>query len=263
MIIAFAVAFMMNFISYWYSDKIVLALYRAKEIQESENPEIYRTVRKLCEAANMPVPKICMANTNMPNAFATGRDPQHAAVVVTAGILNLLDKNELEGVLAHELAHVKNRDVLLSTIAATVAGAIFMLARMAQWAAIFGGYGGRGNNRNNGLGLLVVAIVAPIAAMIIQFAISRSREYHADATGARISGNPLGLASALKRLVGASQGRKHNVNPTTAHMFIVNPLQGRSLLSLFSTHPPLEERVKRLEEIASKPKEYNAPKVIY
>lgn len=262
MVFAFIMAAVMNFVSYWFSDKIVLMMYGAKEIKENELPQVHEMVRRLTQQAGLPMPRLYYVNTPMPNAFATGRNPQHAAVAVTSGILELLNDNELSGVIAHELSHVKNRDVLISTVAATIAGAIFMLARMAQWAAIFGG-SGRDRENNNGLGLLVIAIIAPIAAMIIQMAISRSREYQADATGARISGNPLALAGALRKLTMGVQRNPVEVNPTTAHMFIVNPFSGKSLLTLFSTHPPLEERIKRLEKMADEMSPYKVPKIIY
>jgi len=264
MIYALVFAGVMNFVSYWFSDKIVLMMYRAKPVTEQESPELYNMVRNLTVQAGLPMPKLYVMNTPMANAFATGRDPQHAAVAVTTGILSLLNNTELSGVIAHELSHVKNRDILISTIAATVAGAIFMLARIAQWGAMFGGGSHRdGDNNNNGIALLVIAILAPIAAMIIQMAISRAREYEADATGARISGKPLALADALRKLVQSAQRRPVQVNPTTAHMFIVNPLSGKSLLSIFSTHPPLEERIKRLEKMASEMSGFKVPKIVY
>jgi heat shock protein HtpX len=262
MLFAFVMAFVMNFVSYWFSDKIVLFMYRAKEIKANELPQLHSVVGRLTQQAGLPMPRLYRIDTEMPNAFATGRDPQHAAVAVTQGILDLLNDNELSGVIAHELSHVKNRDILISTIAATIAGAIFMLARMAQWAAIFGG-GSRDGEKNNGIGLIVIAIIAPIAAMIIQMAISRSREYEADATGARISGAPLALAGALRKLATGVQRHPMQVNPTTAHMFIVSPFSGKSLFTLFSTHPPLEERIKRLEKMDADMKAYKVPKVIY
>jgi heat shock protein HtpX len=263
MMMALIFAGLMNFVSYWFSDKIVLMLYGAHEVKETEMPQLYTTVRRLIQSANLPMPRLYVINTAMPNAFATGRNPEHAAVAVTTGILDILDDRELEGVIAHELSHVKNRDILISSIAATVAGAIFMLARMAQFAAIFGGGSRDSDNRNNGIGLLLIAIIAPIAAMIIQMAISRSREYMADESGGRISGNPLALASALRKLSEGVRRRPTEVNPTTAHMFIVSPLTGKSLFTLFSTHPPMEERIKRLEKQATEMKGYNIPKVIY
>ena len=251
MIIAFAFALIMNFVSYWFSDKIVLRMYGAKEVSESEAPSLVQLVRLNAQRAGLPMPKVYIIPSGSPNAFATGRNPQHAAVAVTEGILDLLTQDELEGVLAHELAHVKNRDILTSTIAATIAGAIAMIAHMAQWGAMFGGYGNR-DDRNGGgglIGILVMAIVAPLAAMLIQMAISRSREYAADATGARTCGRPQSLANALRKLHTGTQRRPMEANPATAHMFIMNPLSGQSFASLFSTHPPVEERIARLEQL--------------
>ena len=250
-IIAFAIALVMNLGSYWFSDKIVLTMYRAKPITEAEAPDLYSLVGRLTTEAGLPMPKLYAIPSEMPNAFATGRNPQHAAVAVTQGLLRILDRSEIEGVIAHELAHVKNRDILISTIAATLAGAIMMIARMAQFAAIFGG--GRDDREQGGggmIGLLVAMIVAPIAALMIQMAISRSREYQADATGARISGKPMGLAHALLKLERGSQYVPSDANPATAHMFIVNPLRGGGVLSLFSTHPATADRVARLETMA-------------
>lgn len=251
MIWAFGFALVMNAVSYWYSDKIVLAMYHAKPVTEAEAPGLYSMISRLTTEGGLPMPKLYIVPEQMPNAFATGRNPQHAAVAVTEGLMRILDQSEVEGVIAHELAHVKNRDILIATIAATLAGAIMMIAHMARWAALFGGFGGRDDRDNGGgmIGLLAAIIVAPIAALMIQMAISRSREYQADATGARISGKPLGLANALLKLDGASRLVTAQVNPSTAHMFIVNPLHG-GIGSLFSTHPPIPERVKRLEAIA-------------
>jgi heat shock protein HtpX len=252
MIIAFIFAVIMNFGTYWYSDKIVLKMYRAQEVTAADYPELYGIVQKLTLRANLPMPKVYIVNTSMPNAFATGRNPQHAAVAATTGILGLLNAEELEGVLAHELAHVKNRDTLISAVAATIAGVITMLATWAQWAAIFGGIGGRDNQGSgNIIGFIALAIVAPIAATIIQLAISRSREFAADAEGARISQKPWALANALEKLEYGSahyRERKGDVHASesTAHMFIVNPLKGSSLMNLFRTHPVTEERIKRL-----------------
>ena len=247
MVIAFFVALVMNFFSYWFSDKMVLAMYRAQPLDEASAPMVYRIVRGLATRAGMPLPRIYLIPTDTPNAFATGRNPEHAVVAVTEGILRILDEEELEGVLAHELSHVKNRDVLISTIAATLAGAITYLAHMAQWAAMFGG---RSSNDDEGgvnpIAAILMAILAPIAAMLVQMAVSRSREYQADATGARIAGKPWGLAKALEKLQMAQQVAPMEANPATAHLFIVNPLSGRSLMNLFSTHPPLEERIARL-----------------
>jgi len=247
MIVAFLFALAMNFASYWFSDKLVLAMYRAKPVEEAEAPGLYRVVRTLATRAGIPMPRVYLIPSETPNAFATGRNPQHAAVAVTEGIMRVLDEQELEGVLAHELAHVKNRDVLIATIAATLAGAITYLAHMAQWAAIFGGR--RGEEEEEGgsaFGAILMAILAPIAAMLIQLAVSRAREYQADATGARLAGRPWGLASALGKLHTASQVVPMEASPATAHLFIVNPLSGGSWLTLFSTHPPIEERIARL-----------------
>lgn len=249
MVMAFFLAGIMNLGSYWFSDKIVLAMYRAQEIAPQNHPEIHQMIMELSQNAGLPIPRIYLIEDDSPNAFATGRDPQHAVVAVTSGILRILSRQELKGVLAHELAHIKNRDILVGSIAATMAGAIMILANMARWSAIFGGSRNSEEGEGGGgiLGIIVMTIVAPIAAMLIQMAISRSREYLADATGAQFSGNPLGLAGALDKLQMASQRIPlDNPNPATAHMFIVNPLSGRSLLNLFSTHPPIEERIARL-----------------
>jgi heat shock protein HtpX len=248
MMIAFLFAVVMNFASYWFSDKIVLGMYRAQPIAESDNPRLYQMVGELAGRAGLPMPKVYIIPQEQPNAFATGRDPQHAAVAVTDGILRTLSADELRGVLAHELAHVKHRDILVGTIAATIAGAISMLANMAQWAMIFGG--GRSSSDDEGgspVTGIVMMIVAPIAAMMIQMAISRSREYAADEGGAQIAGNPLSLASALRKLSLKSEQIPMAANPATAHMFIVSPLHGGGLMKLFSTHPPMEERIARLE----------------
>ena len=251
MIIALIFAAIMNLTTYWFSDKIVLAMYRAQPIKESDNPRLYSLVRQTATQAGLPMPKVYMIPTQTPNAFATGRNPKHAAVAVTSGILKILDEYEFEGVISHEMAHVRNRDILTGSIVATVAGAISVLAHMAQWGAIFGGYGGRDNEGRGGggLGLLVMAIVAPLAALLIQMAISRSREYSADQTGAKISHKPLSLANALKKLDYASRRMPLEANPSTAHLFIVNPLSGKGMASLFSTHPPVEERVARLQKM--------------
>ena len=249
MLIAFGLACAMNFFSYWYSDKIILKMYKAREVSETENPAFYGMVRRLALQANMPMPKVYIIPSEGPNAFATGRNPQNAAVAATEGILRILSTEELEGVMAHELAHVQNRDTLISTIAATFAGAISMLGSMLQWAAIFGA--GRSEDEEGGGGLLgglAMAFIAPVAAMLIQMAISRSREYHADASGARICGKPLALAGALRKLQQASMRMPmQEATPATSHLFIVNPLTGASMLKLFSTHPPMEERIARLE----------------
>lgn len=245
MVVAFAFALLMNFGAYWFSDRIVLAMYGAREISEAEAPDLVGIVRGLAQRAHLPMPRVYVIPATSPNAFATGRSPQHAAVAVTEGILRLMDREELEGVLAHELAHVRNRDTLISAIAATLAGVIMMLANMARWAAFFGG-GRDDEDRGGVLGLVVMAVLAPVAALLIQMAISRAREYLADATAAQITKKPRALAAALQRLQQATQRVPLEANPATAHLFIVNPLSGRSFLSLFSTHPPIEERVARL-----------------
>jgi heat shock protein HtpX len=249
--IAFIFAMVMNFGSYWFSDKLILRMYKAQEVSESQAPELYAMVKNLALRASLPMPKVYIIPEDTPNAFATGRNEHHAVVAVTEGILRILNRDELEGVIAHELAHIKNRDMLIGSIAATLAGAIVMLANMAQWAAIFGG-ASRGDSDDEGggvIGLIFMAILAPIAATIIQMAISRSREYLADEGGARVSKKPYGLAGALEKLSRASQAAPMDANPSTAHMFIVNPLTGKSLMSLFSTHPPIEERVARLRSM--------------
>ncbi|MEE9171760.1 MAG: zinc metalloprotease HtpX [candidate division NC10 bacterium] len=250
MVIAFLFALLMNFGSYWYSDKIVLRMYRAREVTEAEAPELVGMVRSLSQRAHLPMPRVYIVPGATPNAFATGRNPQHAAVAVTEGILRIMDYDQLEGVVAHELGHVKNRDTLISAIAATLAGVIMMLAYMARWAAIFGGVGGRDDDEGGGiLGLLVMSILAPLAAVVIQMAISRTREFLADATAGRLTKKPYALASALEQLQVAAERMPLNANPATSHLFIVNPLSGRSLLRFFSTHPPVEERVKRLRAL--------------
>lgn len=250
MMIALIIAVGMNFFGYWFSDKMVLRMYGAKEVGSHEAPELHSLVRELSQRAGLPMPRVYIMHGDQPNAFATGRNPQHAAVAFTEGIVNMMDRNELAGVIGHELAHVKNRDILIGSIAATIAGAITMLAYMAQWAAIFGGVGGNDDDDGGGLiGMLLMAILAPIAAMLIQMAISRSREYLADETGARIAGNPHYLSGALRKLHHASERIPLRANPATAHMFIVNPLRGGGFASLFSTHPPMEERIARLENM--------------
>jgi heat shock protein HtpX len=249
MAFALVLAAIMNLGSYWFSDKIVLAMYRAQPVSESEAPRLHSIVERLVARAGLPKPKLYVLPQPAPNAFATGRNPSHAAVAVTSGLLEMMDDEELEGVIAHELSHVRNRDILIASVAATIAGAVTMLASMARWAAIFGGFGGR-DDREGGSGgalsLLFMAILAPIAAMIIQMAVSRSREYAADATGARLAGAPNGLARALEKLSRASQRIPMDASPATSHMFIVTPLSGRAFLNLFSTHPPIEERIRRL-----------------
>lgn len=252
MVFAFFMACAMNVFSYWFSDKIVLRMYGAQEITEMEQPDFYGMVRRLAIQAGLPMPKVYIIPSQSPNAFATGRNPEHAAVAATEGILRILTPQELEGVMAHELSHVMNRDILISTIAATIAGAISMLGNMLQWGAMFGA--GRGDDEEGAGGLigsLAMAIIAPIAAMLIQMAVSRSREYLADESGARICGRPLALANALRKLHTASHMiPMQEARPASAHMFIVNPLTGGSLLKLFSTHPPMEERIARLESMA-------------
>ena len=247
MIIAFVIAIGMNFFSYWFSDKIVLKMYRAQEVTDQQAPEVYNMVRELARRAQLPMPKVYIIPQEAPNAFATGRNPQHAVVAVTQGLLKLMNREEVMGVLAHEMAHVKNRDILIGSIAATMAGAIMILGSMARFAAIFGG-GSRDDDDGGIVGLIVMAVLAPLAAMIIQMAISRSREYLADATGAGFAGHPEGLARALEKLGQYTKRLPMHANPSTAHMFIVNPLSGRSLMSLFSTHPPLEKRIERLRQ---------------
>lgn len=253
MMIAFVMAAVMNFGSYWFSDKIVLKMYGAQEITRAQNPAFYGMVERLAQRARLPMPKVYIIPDQSPNAFATGRNPQNAAVAATEGIIRILTPEELEGVMAHELGHVKNRDILISTIAATFAGAISMVGSMLQWGAMMGA--GRSDNEEGGgvggmVGSLAMAIIAPLAAMLIQMAVSRSREYLADATGAQICGNPAALASALAKLQQASRMiPMQEARPATAHMFIVNPLTGSTLSSLFSTHPPMEERIARLRAI--------------
>jgi len=250
MYIAFLLASGMNFFAYWFSDKIVLRMYGAQEVSPAEAPELHRMVEDLSREAGIPKPKVYIIPDDSPNAFATGRNPEHAAVAATQGIMRILTPEELKGVLAHEIGHVRNRDILISTIAATMAGAIMILANMVKWGAIFGM--GRDDDEGGGiLGAIVLAIVAPIAAMLIQMAISRSREYLADETGARLAHNPQSLASALGKLARGVEHNPMNASPATAHMFIVNPLTGSSLLNLFSTHPPLEERIARLRAMRS------------
>jgi len=262
MIIAFLFAVITNFVSYWFSDKIVLSMYGAKEITQEAEPKLYQMVSELAVSANIPVPKIYYIRNNMPNAFATGRNPEHAVVALTEGILQLLNERELRGVISHELSHIKNRDILISCVAAALAGAIMMLARFAFF---FGG--SRDSNGNsNPIALLLLFILSPIAAMLIQMAISRSREYIADSTGATISNDPLALSSALRKLtLGNEKLNNKEVSSQTAHMFIVTPFSSKSAMHLFSTHPPIEERIKKLEKMAetAETKKYKIPKVIY
>lgn len=254
MYIAFGMAFLMNIFSYWFSDKMVLRMYNAKEVTEAEYPALYRMVRNLATKGNMPMPKVYVMQSGTPNAFATGRNPSHAAVAVTTAIMGLLTEDELEGVIAHELSHIGGRDILIGTIAATIAGAIMMLADMARWAAIFGGHRGDDEENSNPLGMvgmIAVSIIAPLAAMMIQMSISRSREYRADEEGARLCGKPLSLASALDKISnGVAYHPMDDAKPATAHMFIMNPFSARGMMNLFSTHPPVEERIARLREIA-------------
>jgi heat shock protein HtpX len=248
MIIALVLAAVMNLGSYWFSDKIVLAMYGAQPVDEAQAPGLHAIVRRLATRAQIPMPRIYVIPTDTPNAFATGRNPQHAAVAVTEGIMRILDQDELEGVLAHELSHVTNRDVLISTIAATLAGAITYLAHMAQWAAFFGGRSrdDEEGGGSNPLVLMLFAVLAPIAALLVQLAVSRSREFQADASGARLAGRTYGLAKALEKIEVASRVEPLPATPATAHLFIVNPLTGQSFARLFSTHPPTEERIARL-----------------
>ncbi len=252
LVTAFIFALGMNFISYWFSDKIVLMMYGGLKVTREQLPEVYALLDELTVSAGIPMPKVYLLPLAVANAFATGRNPSHASVAVTKGILEILDREELKGVLAHELGHVKNRDILIATVAATIAGTIMMLARMAQYAAFFGGRD-RDDREGGGnvLALLFLTIIAPLAAIIIQMAISRTREYQADQTGGRISHDPLSLARALEKLdVYARKIPLVNAKPTTAHLFIVNPLRGGGILTLFSTHPPIKERINRLEKLA-------------
>jgi heat shock protein HtpX len=252
LVLALVFAAVINFIGYWFSDKIALSMSGARPVEEQEAPDLYRMIRELTMRAELPMPRVYMIPTPTPNAFATGRNPQHAAVAVTQGIVQMLSRDELEGVLSHELAHIKNRDILISSIAAVLAGAISQLAHIAQFAMMFGGMARDRDDDNGGglLGGLAMIIVGPIAAMLIQMAISRSREYQADSTGARICGRPLSLANALKKLEYGNKRLPMEVNPAQAQMYIVNPLTGGGIARLFSTHPPMAERIRRLEEIS-------------
>jgi heat shock protein HtpX len=249
MIIAFAIALAFNGITYWFSDKIVLAMYHAQPVTAEQTPRLHEIVRTLAERANLPMPKVYVIDSPNPNAFATGRNPKHAAVAVTTGILKLLSEDQLSGVIGHELAHVEHRDILISTVAATIAVAISFLATMARWSLIFGG-GGRGRNRGNPIALIVISIIAPLVALFIQLWISRTREYAADARGAQLARNPLWLARALQRLEYGVELHPAEVSPATAHMFIVSPFNARTAGSWFSTHPPIEDRVALLEKMA-------------
>ncbi len=246
MILALVIALAMNFFAYWNSDKMALAMNKAREVSEAEEPELHQIVAGLAQRAGLPKPRVYIVDNPTPNAFATGRNPEHAAVAVTTGIMQVLNREELEGVLGHELGHIKNRDILISSIAAVMAGAISYLATMAQWAMIFGG--GRSDDEGGGnpIAMLVMMIVAPLAASLIQMAISRSREYIADRTGAEICGHPKALASALQKLSTYNKQRPMQVNPASAQMYIVNPLKSGAIAGLFSTHPPMEERIRRL-----------------
>ncbi|HZO92015.1 MAG TPA: zinc metalloprotease HtpX [Chthonomonadaceae bacterium] len=253
MVTAFILAMIMNFASYWFSDKIVLMAQGAQELQPSDAPELFRIVERLTARAGMPMPRIYVVPGDQPNAFATGRDPEHAAVAVTQSIVDLLTPAELEGVLGHELSHVRNRDVLISTVAATIAGAVGFLVQIARWGMLLGGYGGRDDREGgyNPIAWLLAIILAPIAALIIQMAISRSREFEADASGARLSGKPLALASALQKIEAYAQTRPLPVNPSFAHLYIVNPFRMEGLMNLFRSHPPTAERIARLQAMAA------------
>jgi len=248
MVMALGLAAVMNFVSYFFSDRIALMTYRAQPVTREELPRVYEVVERITQRQGLPMPKIYVIPTESPNAFATGRNPSHASVAVTHGILGLLDDEELEGVLAHELGHVRNRDILISSIAATLAGAITILARMAYWGALFGGFGGRDREERGGggIGALFMLILAPFAAMLIQLAVSRSREYQADETGAHFTGNPYALARALQKLDAYSKRVPMVASPSSAHLFIVQPLLGMNFASLFSTHPPIRKRIERL-----------------
>lgn len=248
MILAFVIAAAMNFFAYWFSDKMVLKMYRAKQVSEADHPRLYRIVKRVATQAMIPIPRVYIVPTKAPNAFATGRNLENSAVAATEGLLELLNDDELEGVVGHEIAHIMNKDMLIGTIAATFAGAVGILASIARWGAIFGGY--NRDNRNGGaIGLLVAAIVAPLAAMLIQMAISRQREYKADRIGAKVSGKPLALASALKKIHNAPVRLNLDDRPATAHLMIANPLSGKGFTTLFSTHPPVAKRIELLEKM--------------
>ncbi|PXF56362.1 MAG: zinc metalloprotease HtpX [Deltaproteobacteria bacterium] len=255
MTVALVMAGVMNFFAYWYSDKLALKMSGAREVSEAETPQLHSIVAGLAQKAGIPKPKVYLMAQQTPNAFATGRNPDHAAVAVTEGILRLLNREELEGVLAHEFAHIRNRDILIGSIAAVIAGAISYIATMAQWALLFGGFGSSDDDEGGAGGLvggLIMMIIAPIAAALIQMAISRSREYQADATGAKICNHPMSLASALKKLDEWNHRMPMEVNPATAQMYIVNPLTAASVAKLFSTHPPIQERIRRLRSMAGR-----------
>ena len=244
------IALVMNFVSYWFCDKIVLRMYRAQPVSESEEPQLYATVASLAQKASIPMPKIYIINNESPNAFATGRDPEHGVIAVTTGITRILNREELEGVLAHEMSHIKHRDILIQSVAATLAGAITMIANWARFAAFFGG-GSSDDDNGNIFSIIIFSLIAVFAAMLIQLAISRSREYLADDGGAQLSGNPLFLANALKKLHdGVTRHPMEDANPSTAPLFIVNPFRAKGMMALFSTHPPIEERIQRLEDMA-------------
>lgn len=251
MVIALVLAMGLNFFSYWFSDKLVLKMYKAREIKEADHPRLYTAVRRVSQKGMVPMPRVYIVPSKAPNAFATGRSPEHAAVAATEGLLEMLNEDELEGVMAHEIAHIRNRDMLIGTVAATLAGAIGILASIARWGAIFGGVSR--DDRGGGLGLLVAAIVAPLMAILIQTAISRQREYKADSTSGEITGKPLALASALRKLHSAPVRLNLDQRPATAHLMIANPLSGRGMASLFSTHPPVEKRIENLQTMAQSP----------
>jgi heat shock protein HtpX len=255
MVYALVIAGVMNFVSYFFSDKIALRMYRAQPVTRQQLPRVYDIVERLAQVMSIPMPKIFVIPADSPNAFATGRNPRHASVAVTQGILNLLDNDELEGVLAHELGHVRNRDILTSSIAATLAGAVTVLARMGAWGAMFSGYGGdsRDDRRGGGLGALLMLFLAPLAALLIQMWVSRTREYEADSTGAHLTGNPHALARALQKLDAYSKRIPMPATPSTAHLFIVQPVMGMNFANLFSTHPPI---YKRIERLTGRPAEY-------
>ncbi len=250
-ILFFVISLGLNFFSYYYSDKLVIKMTGSKPVSEQSAPELYAIIRRLTERAGLPMPSLYVTPSAQPNAFATGRNPAHAAIAVTEGLMRILDREEVEGVLAHEIAHIRNRDILIGTMAASIAGAISMIANVIQWGAIFGGLGGSSDEEGGGgiIGMLALAILAPIAALIVQMAISRSREYLADRSGAEIAGHSRGLASALMKLEAASERVPMNVNAAASHLFIVSPLSGKSLLSLFSTHPPVQDRIRRLNSM--------------
>lgn len=249
--IAFFIALVMNFVSYWFCDKIVLKMYGAQQVSEAEAPQLYAMVSSLAQKASIPMPKVYIIENDSPNAFATGRNPSNGVVAVTTGIMRILSREELEGVLAHEISHIKHRDILVQTVAATLAGAITMIANFARFTAFFGGGSSDDEGRGNIFSVIIFSVIAAFAAMLIQLAISRSREYMADDSGAHLAGNPLFLAGALKKLTaGVARTPMNDANPSTAPLFIVNPFSAKGVLALFSTHPPIEERIKRLEDMA-------------